>query len=339
MIYLIQSCYKDDFGQYHDILKIGYCKNSFDKSRRAAYNTHNFGYKFITEREGDEKLETYLHHYFGKYRILSGSEWFIFNQEIIDKFHSIQYDIKLPREIKLIYEKHIDQINELFSEDDKILIKEILVKWNKILTNYKRSDDFDYRNIRSIIENFIPESERNGIYNFIYDILISEYAIIETNNNDILQSFFNQFYKTGVFREKMKLFCEFMDKHKENQEISNLLYLKIKDPRYKDYYSYYGTSGCRAVRYDEKPLKEGLLNLSKEDKLFIAIHNNFRLGDRFTKKYIKTTLANIYKSLNITITPKATDLEKYFKLVKIKVTMDDKTRENGFKLEEKEPSN
>lgn len=149
----------------------------------------------------------------------------------------------------------------------------------------------------------------------------------------------NQFYKTGVFREKMKLFCEFMDKHKENQEISNLLYLKIKDPRYKDYYSYYGTSGCRAVRYDEKPLKEGLLNLSKEDKLLIAIHNNFRLGDRFTKKYIKTTLTNIYKSLNITITPKATDLEKYFKLVKIKVTMEDKTRENGFKLEEKEPSN
>lgn len=336
MIYLIQSCYKDDFGQYHDILKIGYCKNSFDKSRRAAYNTHNFGYKFITEREGDEKLETYLHHYFGKYRILSGSEWFIFNQEIIDKFHSIQYDIKLPREIKLIYEKHIDQINELFSEDDKILIKDILVKWDKILTNYKRSDDFDYRNIRSIIENFIPESERNGIYNFIYDILISEY---ETNNNDILQSFFNQFYKTGIFREKMKLFCEFIDKYSENPEVINLLYLKIKDPKYREYYSYYGTAGCRAAGYEEKPLKEGLLNLSKEDKLFVVINNNFKAGDRFTKKDIKNKLGgNIYKDLGITSTPKATDLGKYFKLTRTMITLEN-SKENGFKLEEKEPSN
>lgn len=336
MIYLIQSCYKDDFGQYHDILKIGYCKNSFDKSRRAAYNTHNFGYKFITEREGDEKLETYLHHYFGKYRILSGSEWFIFNQEIIDKFHSIQYDIKLPREIKLIYEKHIDQINELFSEDDKILIKEILVKWNKILTNYKRSDDFDYKNIRSIIENFIPESERNGIYNFIYDILISEY---ETNNNDILQSFFNQFFKTGIFKEKMKLYCEFMDKNNSNQEVINILHLKIKDPKYREYYSYYGTAGCRAVSYEEKSLKTGLINQSKGDKLFVAIHNNFKVGDRITNKNIKIILGNIYNSLDIPITPKATDLEKYFKLTRLKITMEDKTRENGIKLEEKEPSN
>lgn len=336
MIYLIQSCYKDDFGQYHDILKIGYCKNSFDKSRRAAYNTHNFGYKFITEREGDEKLETYLHHYFGKYRILSGSEWFIFNQEIIDKFHSIQYDIKLPREIKLIYEKHIDQINELFSEDDKILIKEILVKWDKILTNYKRSDDFDYRNIRRIIENFIPESERNGIYNFIYDILISEY---ETNNNDILQSFFNQFYKTGIFKEKMKLYCEFMDKNNSNQEVINILHLKIKDPKYREYYSYYGTAGCRAVSYEEKSLKTGLINQSKGDKLFVAIHNNFKVGDRITNKNIKIILGNIYNSLDIPITPKATDLEKYFKLTRLKITMEDKTRENGIKLEEKEPSN
>ena len=137
----------------------------------------------------------------------------------------------------------------------------------------------------------------------------------------------------------MKLFCEFMDKHRGNLEILNLVYLKIKDSRYKDYYSYYGTSGCRAVRYDEKPLKEGLLNLSKEDKLFIAIHSKFKSGDRFTKKYIKSILGDIYKSLNITAKPKATDLERYFKLTRTCITMDDKSLENGFKLEEKEPSN
>ena len=156
-------------------------------------------------------------------------------------------------------------------------------------------------------------------------------------NEKLVQEFLdNKFFKTGIFKEKMKLYCEFMDKNNSNQEVINILHLKIKDPKYREYYSYYGTAGCRAVSYEEKSLKTGLINQSKGDKLFVAIHNNFKVGDRITNKNIKIILGNIYNSLDIPITPKATDLEKYFKLTRLKITMEDKTRENGIKLEEKE---
>ena len=166
----------------------------------------------------------------------------------------------------------------------------------------------------------------------ISDILIEFKDDVEKLVEDFLNT---KFYKTGIFREKMKLFCEFIDKYSENPEVINLLYLKIKDPKYREYYSYYGTAGCRAAGYEEKPLKEGLLNLSKEDKLFVVINNNFKAGDRFTKKDIKNKLGNIYKDLGITSTPKATDLGKYFKLTRTMITLEN-SKENGFKLEEKE---
>ena len=69
MIYLLQDCYKDEDNIYHDILKIGYTKDKFDSSRRSMYNTHNFGYKFLGEKEGSQWLETFLHRKFSKYRL------------------------------------------------------------------------------------------------------------------------------------------------------------------------------------------------------------------------------------------------------------------------------
>lgn len=56
MIYLLQDCYKDENNAYHDILKIGYSKNSFESSRKMMYNTHNFGYKFL-----GENYQKYIH--------------------------------------------------------------------------------------------------------------------------------------------------------------------------------------------------------------------------------------------------------------------------------------
>lgn len=336
MIYLIQVEYKTC-----TLLKIGYTKDSNKDKRFIAYKLHNpLSEILFTIHGGTEEHEKSLHLLFRPYLYPDyGNEWFVYNEEII-KFFQTHITKESLDENLIILDKN--KIKEL-KKQVKIIVSRLLfcgIEITKELINecineigntiYKEDDIFTYLinkyDLDNEKQNRIKAGEITGNYS--------------EGTSKIVQEFLdNQFYKTGVFREKMKLYCEFVDKYKENLEVVNLLFSEIKDPRYREYYNYYGTSGCRAVRYDEKPLKEGLLNLSKEDKLLIAIHNNFRLGDRFTKKYIKTTLANIYKSLNITITPKATDLEKYFKLVKIKVTMEDKTRENGFKLEEKESSN
>ena len=57
------------------------------------------------------------------------------------------------------------------------------------------------------------------------------------------------------------------------------------------------------------------------------------------KRFIAYKLHNPLSEILFTIPGGTEKHEKYFKLVKIKVTLEDKTRENGLKLEEKEPSN
>ena len=161
---------------------------------------------------------------------------------------------------------------------------------------------------------------------------VAEVTEYKTENEIKVQRFLdNQFYRTGIFKEKMRLYCEFVDENKDNSEIITLLYFRIKDPKYKDFYDFYGTSGCRAVRYEEKQLIEGMKNLDKKNSLTDIIYTNFKLDNRYTLKEIKQTLKKIYQEFGITSTPKATDLNKYFKLERTRVKSDDKFVE-GFKL-------
>ena len=152
---------------------------------------------------------------------------------------------------------------------------------------------------------------------------ISEYqSDLEKEVQDFLD---NKFYKTGIFREKMKMYCEFMDKYNGNKEVSDIIYFKIKDPKYRKYYNFYGTSGCKAVSYEEKKLKTGMIDISKNDEVSSVVHKKFQVGSRYTLKEIKLVLQDIYRDLGITSKPKATDLDKYFSLTRTKFS-DPKTK-------------
>ena len=160
---------------------------------------------------------------------------------------------------------------------------------------------------------------------------ISEYQSgLEKEIDDFLD---NHFYRTGIFESKMRMYCEFMDKHQGSQEVSDSLYFRIKDNRYRKYYNFYGTSGCRAKLYREDRLYSGMMNVSKESELSSIIYSKFKEGDRLIAGDIKKELQNIYRDLGITDKAKATDLSKYFKLSRTRITFPDKTVREGFKLE------
>ena len=114
---------------------------------------------------------------------------------------------------------------------------------------------------------------------------ISEYqSNLEKEVQDFLD---NKFYSTGIFREKMKMYCEFMDKYQGNKEVSDIIYFKIKDPKYRKYYNFYGTKGCKSKGYFEDKLKLGMIDTSKSDELSSAIHNKFKAGAKYTLKEIR----------------------------------------------------
>ena len=147
---------------------------------------------------------------------------------------------------------------------------------------------------------------------------ISEYqSDLEKEVQEFLD---NKFYSTGIFKYKMKMYCEFMDKHQGSKEVSDMIYFKIKDPKYRKYYNFYGTSGCSSLRYEEKNLEQGMVDTSKSEELSFAIHNKFKVGEKYLKKDIKPILQDIYRDLGITTSkPKTTDLGKYFSLTRIRI--------------------
>ena len=158
---------------------------------------------------------------------------------------------------------------------------------------------------------------------------ISEYqSDLEKEVQDFLD---NKFYSTGLFYKKMKWYCEFMDKYRGNKEVSDMLFFKIKDPRYRKYYNFYGTKGCSSKEYREDKLELGMIDTSKESELFYAIHNKFKTGEKYLKKDIKPILQDIYRDLGITTSkPKATDLGRYFSLTRIRIK-----QQEGYLLRDK----
>ena len=105
----------------------------------------------------------------------------------------------------------------------------------------------------------------------------------------------------------------------------------MKEPEYQKYYDFYGTSGCKSKEFVKKNLEKGFINNIREDS--ITINSIFNIGASYTKKDIKQKLKDIYSSLGISKTPKATDLEKYFVIDEVKISNPETgKRENGFKL-------
>ena len=153
---------------------------------------------------------------------------------------------------------------------------------------------------------------------------VSEYrSKLEKEVQDFLLYDFNT---TGIFEKKMKAYCEFMDYLGKNKdEASDIFYYITKDSRFRKYYNFYGTKGCKALKCQEKSLEQGMINESKDDELSSVVHKRFQVNSRYTLNEIKSTLQDIYRDLGITSKPKATDLDKYFSLTRTKFS-DPKTK-------------
>ena len=76
-----------------------------------------------------------------------------------------------------------------------------------------------------------------------------------------------------------------------------------------------------------------MIEVSKESELSRLIYKKFQKGERITMKNLKQNLQEIYRDLGITSKAKATDLSKYFKLTRTKITLPEKKVEHGFRLD------
>ena len=169
-------------------------------------------------------------------------------------------------------------------------------------------------------------------------------------DDNIIQDFLdNKFYKTSKFPDKLKYFCEFTDKYKNNIYIMKVLNYKIPDIRFRTYYNYFGTNKCKSLRYRDLDLHKALLLDSNSESLSGWVYKNFFPGIKYSKKEIKDSLSQIYFDIGINIkerldndgnietkeminrTAKATDIEEWFEIKECLITVDNK-RVAGYEL-------
>ena len=164
------------------------------------------------------------------------------------------------------------------------------------------------------------------------DTVVTEY---HDENELILKNFLdNYFYATYNFSLKLKFYCEFRDKYKDNPVIMEGLLHRVNNPKIPQFYNYFGTSGCKAHEYLEGELDKIWRDSTKSDKLAAEIYSRFHEGDRYLLADLKQIIREIYQKLSITKSPKASDILDFFETSKTTITTTEGIKK-GFKLKKR----
>lgn len=235
--------------------------------------------------------------------------------------------------------------SDIVRDDDKAVILE-KIEDSIILKKY--SGDFvsiDRKTGRPVYNKFIEVANERAweVIQEDYQTEINvtrslerSYKIIRTDYKDrddrTVDEFLGKFYKYTVFRDKMRSFCEFMDKYSDNEYIKNKLLFKIPDPRFLNYYNFLGTESCRSCSFQEDVILSRLKTYLSRDIIYSELCKNFNIGERLSRKEIKDRLSIVYDNAGIKQNPKATDLEDWFELRNATVLSDAGKQLRGFEI-------
>ena len=155
---------------------------------------------------------------------------------------------------------------------------------------------------------------------------------MKTENEKYVNEFLEkEFYSTGNFQIKLKSFCEFMDKNRDNEAIIELIRRKV-DPKFNNFYVLFGTKGCMAMEFRESLLMEKIHELDVEDVLKDSVVKSFSVGTRYTRKFMKDRLGEIYLELGIKRKPKATDIGSWLEMKPVLIIDSNDNKDHGFEI-------
>lgn len=166
----------------------------------------------------------------------------------------------------------------------------------------------------------IDYADRFSVMNTILDDLEL------TELDEEINAFFNIYDSLKTAQEKLHFLCEVeltetarkIIKNKVGDNIKNLLTLDKDRLKALGYNPTYINKELKMVTFSSDILKE-------------RIFEEFSEGNRLAKSDIKERLAKIYNELDYQRTAKANDIEEWFEIKSISITIDGK-RVNGFEL-------
>ena len=330
MIYLISVEYR-----YETLLKIGYTADKNSKKRFDTYKMHNpKSVVLFTIPGGTEKHEKAIHHKFRPFLYSGyGNEWFNFDQTIIDFFTIHTTKESLDNDLKTKSTVNTRDLPRLHKEINRLVNRWLCIDSDtpeKLQQNYTRIKRIILDCRKAIRKDILDEGDILPYLIRMYNISDEQLVLIQ---NDIIpdniSKFLSDFYGFKDFPDKMKLVCTVKLEDKDMRVALNYLPLT-----YKLYYEILGPDRCRACGYIKTDIEKEFrdLKFNKQD-LSDRIYDIFKINEKYTKSEIKDTLKNLYTELGYNKTPKANDLEKYFKIRDCRITNKETgKRDHGFEI-------
>jgi hypothetical protein len=170
----------------------------------------------------------------------------------------------------------------------------------------------------------IEYADRCAVRSFIKkQFNLEDQAIID----DVVRTFEN--YST--FINKMKYLCESLNNITDSK-VKNEILMRI-DSYFTNYYLTLGPDRIAAFSYRHNLLEQEYNKLKGNQVIDPreSIINSFKVGEKYSKLYIKTLLRKIYNDLEYKRTPKATDLEEYFEMRSVNY-MENGKKTHGFEI-------
>ena len=152
------------------------------------------------------------------------------------------------------------------------------------------------------------------------------------NSHDIpldVFDFNSDFLQVNDTAVRMRMFCEYFDAHPGFQQYMGRMF--DVSAEYINYYRCLGTERLAKHQFILSRIEPEYNAVCSREFLATAVYSCFGNGGDFTKPNIKAVLRDIYKALNISIAAKATDLEDFYDMKEIKMSVDGQ-RVNGFRL-------
>ena len=203
------------------------------------------------------------------------------------------------------YKDDYVSVNKIHTSDGNIILKP--VHNQLVLVN----------EIRAFKIQQIDYKDRFTVFSTIHNTLTRDDII-----NQEVSEFLRVYTGLTTIYDKLKLLCEYG----LSQDAIQIVLGQINDSdEIKSYYTSLNPDRLKTLGYNVTRIKRelGIVTFSQE-LLEAKIYSEFKVGDKLTLSNIKDRLDYLYSSISYTATPKAKDLENYFKIKLIYVTVFDK---------------
>ena len=327
MIYLIKSAGYNEDNNYIDLLKIGFTEDLKKSSRFQTYKLHNPTCKILYEISNlSEDIEKRIQYKFRDLKYKNyGNEWFYYSEDIINFFKDIsnidleslpKNPIRGSKEFKKIKDECREVLSYFFnSKDTEDYLKNMISKVKDQLTK-----DYVLEYLRD--DSSIGPEGVDRYLNYLKCLETGMYC-----EDDIVNQEISEFLKiyTGLttMKGKLKLLCEY---GLSKQALDVILGQIADSDEVKSYYTTLGPERLKSLSYSKTFIMKalGIVTFSQE-LLEATIYNEFKVGDKITLSGIKDRLVYLYSSINYNKIAKAKDLESYFEVKLIYISILDET--------------